>query len=108
MPEQPLNVLAVVGSLHRDSVTRTVINAAADQFQRAGCVVDVLDLQSEPLPLYNPDTAYDSPAFLSLQARVEKADVLVLGTPDYHGSISSALKNFLIGLQFIISLSGFY
>jgi NAD(P)H-dependent FMN reductase len=26
---------------------------------------------------------------------VDRADVLVLGTPDYHGSISSALKNFL-------------
>jgi NAD(P)H-dependent FMN reductase len=26
---------------------------------------------------------------------VNKADVLILGTPDYHGSISSALKNFL-------------
>jgi NAD(P)H-dependent FMN reductase len=27
--------------------------------------------------------------------RVERADVVVLGTPDYHGSISSAMKNFL-------------
>jgi NAD(P)H-dependent FMN reductase len=26
---------------------------------------------------------------------VEAADVFILGTPDYHGSISSALKNFL-------------
>ena len=95
MPESPLNVLAIVGSLHRESVTRTVINLTADRFQTAGCVVDMLDLQAEPLPLYNPDTAYDTPAFVALQARVDRADVLVLGTPDYHGSISSALKNFL-------------
>ncbi|MEK9949527.1 MAG: NAD(P)H-dependent oxidoreductase, partial [Verrucomicrobiales bacterium] len=27
--------------------------------------------------------------------RVLQADVIVLGTPDYHGSMSSALKNFL-------------
>lgn len=60
-----------------------------------GCMVDVLDLQNEPLPLYNPDTAYESPDFHVLQKRVDKADVLVLGTPDYHGSISSTLKNFL-------------
>jgi FMN reductase len=26
---------------------------------------------------------------------VERADVILLGTPDYHGSISSAMKNFL-------------
>jgi FMN reductase len=30
-----------------------------------------------------------------LKARVETADAFILGTPDYHGSISSALKNFL-------------
>ena len=95
MPEPALKVLAIIGSLHRDSVTRVVLNHAADQLRAAGCVVDVLDLQSEPLPLYNPDTAYDAPELTALQARVEKADVFILGTPDYHGSISSVMKNFL-------------
>jgi FMN reductase len=95
MAEPSLNVLAVVGSLHRDSVTRVVLNHVADKFRADGSSVDVLDLQTEPLPLYNPDTAYDTPSFDALQARVVKADVIVLGTPDYHGSISSVLKNFL-------------
>ena len=49
----------------------------------------------QPLALYNPDVAYDLPGFAELQARVDKAEVIVLGTPDYHGSISSATKNFL-------------
>src|SRR5436190_15885228 len=95
MAEPSLNVLAVIGSLHRDSVTRVVLNHVAEKLRATNCVVDVLDLQAEPLPLYNPDTAYDTPDFDALQARVEKADVFVLGTPDYHGSISSTLKNFL-------------
>ena len=95
MSEQVLNVLAVVGSLHNDSVTRVVINHIAAGLKAAGCVVDVLDLHKEPLPLYNPDTAEDQPWFALLQARVEKADVFVLGTPDYHGGISGAMKNFL-------------
>ncbi len=30
-----------------------------------------------------------------MQSRVDRADAYILGTPDYHGSISSALKNFL-------------
>jgi FMN reductase len=95
MTDPKLNVLAVIGSLHRESVTRIVLHHAADKLRADGCLVDVLDLQAEPLPLYNPDTAYDAPEFSALQARVDKADVLVLGTPDYHGSISSTLKNFL-------------
>jgi len=95
MPEQQLNILAVTGSLHGASVTRTVVIHIADQLKASGCTVDVLDLSREQLPLYNPDTAEDQPAFPALQARVESADVFLLGTPDYHGSISSALKNFL-------------
>ena len=95
MPELPLAVLAVVGSLHRDSVTRTVVNFAADRLKAGGCEVDVLDFDKEPLAIYNPDTAHDSPGYSALQERVHRGDVLLLGTPDYHGCISGAMKNFL-------------
>lgn len=95
MSDKPLNVLAVVGSLHSESVTRTVVQHIADQLRAAGCAVDLLDLDKEPLPFYNPDTTEDQASFPALQARVDRADVFILGTPDYHGSISGALKNFL-------------
>ena len=54
-----------------------------------GCVVDLLDFEKEPLALFNPETAYHGPGFAAMKSRVEKADVFLLGTPDYHGSISS-------------------
>ena len=95
MSSASLNVLAVVGSLHRDSVTRAVIAYVAERLRKDGCAVDVLDFEKEPLALYNPDVAHDLPGFPELQARVERADVVILGTPDYHGSISGAMKNFL-------------
>jgi FMN reductase len=95
MAETPLNILAVVGSLQRDSVTRVVIRQLGRQLTGAGCAVDVLDFLQEPLALYNPDNARQQPTYAPLQQRVERADVVVLGTPDYHGSISSAMKNFL-------------
>jgi FMN reductase len=91
----PLNVLAVVGSLHRDSVTRAVIQHVSDKLKSLGCGVDLLDFEKEPLALYNPDVAHDLPGYAELQERVVRADVIVLGTPDYHGSISGAMKNFL-------------
>src|SRR5438552_8539439 len=90
-----LKILAVVGSLQRESVTRAVIGYVAEQLRATGCAVDVLDFEKEPLALYNPDTAYDLPGYAELRARVEGADVVVLGTPDYHGSVSGAMKNFL-------------
>ena len=95
MSDQPLQVLAVAGSLHRRSVTRAVVVHVAEGLKAEGCTVDLLDFETEPLPRYNPDTAYDAPGFDALQTRVERADVYVLGTPDYHGSISGAMKNFL-------------
>jgi FMN reductase len=90
-----LHVLAVVGSLNRTSSTRVVVNHVAEQLRASGVVVDVLDLLSEPLALFNPDLSQEAESFSQLQARVERADVYVLGTPDYHGSISSTMKNFL-------------
>src|SRR5437764_1769315 len=95
MATPSLNVLAVIGSLHRASVTRVVVSHLAEHLRGRGCAVDLLDFQKEPLARYNPDTAYDLPGFAELQGRVERADVVILGTPDYHGSVSCAMKNFL-------------
>lgn len=95
MSGAPLQVLAVIGSLRDNSVTRVVVSYVAARLEADGCVVDVLDLGKESLPLYSPDTAYDQPGFTALQARVDRADVFIFGTPDYHGGISGALKNFL-------------
>ena len=95
MSDTSLNVLAVVGSLQRDSVTRVVVRHVAQQLEAAGCAVDLLDFDKVPLGLYTPDTAHDLPGYAELQARVHGANVIVLGSPDYHGGMSGAMKNFL-------------
>jgi FMN reductase len=95
MTDEPLRILAVVGSLNKNSVTRCVVQAAVSQLEALGCKVDLLDFAGEPLPLYNPDSSHASEHYPALQKRVEQADVYLLATPDYHGSMSSALKNFL-------------
>jgi NAD(P)H-dependent FMN reductase len=95
MTQRPLKALAVVGSLNRASSTRHVLQHVARQLRAVGCEVDVLDLLEEPLALFNPDSAHAVKGFEVLKKRVEQADVYLLGTPDYHGSISSAMKNFL-------------
>jgi NAD(P)H-dependent FMN reductase len=95
MSDSPLHVLAVVGSLNKVSNTRYVVKYAADQLKAHGASVDVLDLLNEPLALFNPDHSHSADEFPQLKARVEKADAFILGSPDYHGSISSTMKNFL-------------
>jgi len=95
MIDGKLQVLGVVGSLNQNSVTRIVIQHAARALVELGCSVDVFDPVGEHLPLFNPDSSYSAAHYEPLQRRVASADVLLLGTPDYHGSVSSTLKNFL-------------
>ena len=95
MSEESCNVLLVVGSLHENSVTRVAINHLADNLSTAGCEVNTLDFIEDPLPLFNPDTVWEQDYYSLLKKQILAADVIVLGTPDYHGSISSTLKNFL-------------
>ena len=44
MSDKPLNVLVVVGSLHNESVTRAILDHAAERLRADDCAVDVLDL----------------------------------------------------------------
>ena len=95
MSDTSCNVLLVVGSLHDASITRVVVNHLADNLSADGCEVNTLDFIEEPLPLFNPDTVWEQDYYPILKQQIVSADVIVLGTPDYHGSISSTLKNFL-------------
>lgn len=95
MSSAPVKVLAVAGSLNRNSVTRVVIKLIAERLTAAGATVDLLDLSEEPLGLFNPDSSHAHETFPALKQRVEHADVFLLGTPDYHGSVSGVMKNFL-------------
>jgi NAD(P)H-dependent FMN reductase len=95
MIEPPLKVLCVVGTSAAKSATHTVVGQIACRLRALGADVDLFDPNKEPLLLFNPESSYAGHEFLQLKGRVEKADAYVLGTPDYHGSISSTLKNFL-------------
>jgi len=95
MNDDVLNVLAVLGSSGQKGATRVVLKDIAERLTAASARVDILDFQAEPLPLFNPETAYAAPGYSALQTRVAQADVILLVTPDYHGCMSSTLKNFL-------------
>jgi len=95
MTEPALKVLCVVGTSAAKSATHTVVGHIARCLHTLGTDVDLFDPNKEPLLLFNPESSYAAREFLQLKKRVEQADAYVLGTPDYHGSISSTLKNFL-------------
>ena len=95
MGQDQLHIMAVVGSLKAQSVNRVVLRYLSEKLQGDGCTVDFLDLAAEPLDLFNPDSTKKGPGYSRLQPRVQSADIFILGSPDYHGAISGAMKNFL-------------
>ena len=92
---KPLNALLVVGNLAKESTTRTVMVQLQDLLVAEGCQVDLFDCADEPLPLFDVKTSYSSESFPGIKERVVQADAIIIGTPDYHGCMSGATKNFL-------------
>ena len=86
--------VAVCGSLAADSVTRVALRETLRAARSAGAQTTLVDLREYTLPTFDADDqdACDAPA---LRATLRNADAVVLGTPMYHGSFSSALKTAL-------------
>ena len=88
------HVAAVCGSLREGSYSKTALRRALDEAENAGASVDLVDLREFDLPVFDPDVDDQGDA-TELTERIRRADSVLLGTPVYHGSYSSALKNAL-------------
>lgn len=96
MPE----VLLISGSLAQHAHILALIEHAAERLKEQGWVTHVWDLKTNPLPMTDP--AYHHEPHLCPDSVVqefietlEKVDVIILGSPNYHNSYSGVLKNAL-------------
>ncbi|MFB6173113.1 MAG: NADPH-dependent FMN reductase [Halobacteriales archaeon] len=87
-------VVAICGSLRDGSHTRVALDHALGAAGAGGAATDLIDLRALDLPVYDADAddAGDAP---ELRRRVGAGDVVLLGTPMYHGSYAAPLKNAL-------------
>jgi NAD(P)H-dependent FMN reductase len=88
------NVLGVAGSTRQESYSTRALKIALDHAKSHGAEVRLLELNRTVLPLYDPS----APASKEVEHAAEAiawADAFILASPDYHGSMSGALKNFL-------------
>lgn len=89
---QTPTVVAISGSLRDGSSTRLALEHALDAATDAGAETELIDLQQWDLPLFDPDDR-DRGDAAKLKRVVADADAVLMGTPVYHGMVSSALKN---------------
>ena len=87
-------VVAVAGSLRDGSYTRHALERALDAASEAGADTKLIDLREYDLPVFDPDRE-ELRDERRLKREIREADAILLGTPVYHGTMSSALKNAL-------------
>jgi FMN reductase len=76
---------------HSAQALAIVLKAASEQ----GAQTRVLDLREVDLPIYRPQGQTETDGMREANEAVEWADAFILASPDYHGSMSGAIKNFL-------------
>jgi chromate reductase len=90
-----MKVLAISGSLRRDSLNARLLRAAAE-LAPPGVDVELLDpAVIKELPIYDADDDGDIPpvAARRLRGSIRLADALLIATPEYNGTIPGGLKN---------------
>jgi NAD(P)H-dependent FMN reductase len=88
------NVLGVGSSLRELSYSTSGLKLLLDKARSKMAETRLIDLRQTNLPmLYS--TREDTEEIVQTTELVKWADAFVLATPDYHGSMSGSLKNFL-------------
>ena len=95
MPPDAFHLLGVSGSLREKSRTALALRMVLDVAESHGAETRMLDLRTIELPFYRPDRQDNSAAALRLATDMRWASAVVLASPDYHGSMSGTMKNFL-------------
>jgi FMN reductase len=82
--------------MRAQSYSGRAVSFALEAAREQGAEARLLDLRRVKLPTYNPDEeSPDHEGLREATAAVNWADAFVLASPDYHGSLSGAMKNFL-------------
>ena len=90
-----LKVLGVGSSMRRDSFSTETLKTILKKVINNGGDARLLDLYSNPLPMYTAEYGENSSGIQHAVELVNWADAIILATPDYHGSMAGSLKNFL-------------
>jgi NAD(P)H-dependent FMN reductase len=91
-----LKVLGVGSSMREGSYGTRALKIVLDRMEKLQAETHLLDLRKVKMPTFNPNSSVQSSKRIrEVTEEVNWADVFILATPDYHGSMSGPIKNFL-------------
>lgn len=106
VPNQPLHILAISGSL-RAASSNTAVLQAMSTVAADGMTITLYD-QLADLPYFNPDLDRETDTPLApvreLRAQVGRADGILISSPEYAHGVPGVLKN---ALDWLVSSSEF-
>ena len=88
-------VLGVGSSLRENASSTIALSTTLDYVKKYGAEARLLDLKQTKLPMYDPTESVSNTTIRKVNDDVNWSDALILSTPDYHGSMSGTMKNFL-------------
>ena len=89
-----VKILGVASSMRESSYSTRVLKLVLEKAEKSGAETKLLSLRELQLPMYQPEQNR-SPELDKVTEYVKWADAFVLASPDYHGSMSGVMKNFL-------------
>ncbi|MBD2870813.1 NADPH-dependent FMN reductase [Paenibacillus arenilitoris] len=90
-----MKITLIAGSNRTNAASTQLLRYVETLLKARGLQTNFLDLRQLTLPLYSPDSEELHPNARLVAESVADSDGLVLATPEYHGSVSGALKNAL-------------
>ena len=91
-----IRLLGVCGSVRANSYSSQLAAIVLTVAREHRAETRMLELGAIDLPTYNPDKEdMDHEGLRTATEAVNWADAFLLASPDYHGSMSGAMKNFL-------------
>ncbi|PSP56737.1 NADPH-dependent FMN reductase [Halobacteriales archaeon QS_1_67_19] len=85
-------VVALAGSMRDGSYTRVALKHVLGAAAERGAETELLDVREYDLPVFDPDRD-EPPEAVELERKIRDADVVIWGSPVYHGSYSAAFRN---------------
>lgn len=89
-------LLGIGSSLRKNSSSNKLLKMVLDKSQRYGANTSIIELSKINFPIFNPNKPNEiSKDIKKINEQIINADAFILATPDYHGSMSGGMKNFL-------------
>jgi len=91
-----MKIIALGGSLRRNSWNQRIAEVAAEGAAQAGASVTIIRLADYPMPVFSQDDeAANGPSddVLALRTMFREHDGVLLGVPEHNGGPPAALKN---------------